>query len=58
MLSSASLKMSINKKFLSKLVLSSYSTEVNKKKSLNKSFLLDFGYVESVGSVLLLLKVY
>lgn len=30
----------------------SYTTEVNKKKSLNKSFLLDFGYVESVGSVL------
>ena len=32
----------------------SYTTEVSKKKSLNKSFLLDFGYVESVGSVLLL----
>jgi hypothetical protein len=30
-----------------------YTTEVNKKKTLNKSFLLDFGYVESVGSVLL-----
>lgn len=30
-----------------------YTTEVNKKKNLNKSFLLDFGYVESVGSVLL-----
>jgi len=56
MLSSASLKISINKKFLSKLVLSSYSTEVNKKKSLNKSFLLDFGYVESVGSGIAIVK--
>ena len=30
-----------------------YTTEANKKKTLNKFFLLDFGYVESVGSVLL-----
>jgi len=49
----AGLKLSINKNFLFKLVSSYYTTEVNKKKTLNKSFLLDFGYVESVGSVLL-----
>jgi hypothetical protein len=50
---SASLKLLINKNFLSKSASSFYTTEVNKKKTLNKSFLLDFGYVESVGSVLL-----
>jgi sporulation protein YlmC with PRC-barrel domain len=55
---SAGLKLSINKNIISKLALSYYTTDVNKKKTLNKSFLLDFGYVESVGSVLLLLKVY
>jgi hypothetical protein len=54
MFPSAGLKILIKKNFLFKLVLSSYTTEVNKKKNLNKSFLLDFGYVESVGSVLLL----
>lgn len=48
----AGLKLLINKNFLSKSALSFYTTEVNKKKTLNKSFLLDFGYVESVGSVL------
>lgn len=58
MLYSAGLKLSMNKISLFKLVSSYYTTEVNKKKTLNKSFLLDFGYVESVGSVLLLLKVY
>lgn len=30
----------------------------NKNSGVKKSFLLDFGYVESVGSVLLLLKDY
>ena len=55
---SAGLKLSINKIALFKLVSSYYTTDANKKKTLNKSFLLDFGYVESVGSVLLLLKVY
>ena len=58
MLYPAGLKLLINKTSLFKLVSSYYTTEVNKKKTLNKSFLLDFGYVESVGSVLLLLKVY
>jgi hypothetical protein len=48
---SAGLKLSIKKNLLSNLAISFYSTEVNKKKTLNKSFLLDFGYVESVGSV-------
>jgi len=33
-----------------------YTIEVNKKKTLNKSFLLDFGYVESVGSGIAIVK--
>ena len=53
---SAGLKLSINKNFISKLALSHYTTDVNKKKTLNKSFLLDFGYVESVGSGIAIVK--
>jgi hypothetical protein len=37
-----------NSKPLFNLVINKYSTQ---KKTSNKSFLLDFGYVESVGSV-------
>lgn len=53
MLISAGLNSSIKNFSSFNLVKSYYTTDVNKKKTLNKSFLLDFGYVESVGSVLL-----
>lgn len=53
MLTYANLNLGVKKFPLFNLVKSFYTTDASKKKTINKSFLLDFGYVESVGSVLL-----